>query len=146
MRLIITLLFLLTIQAGSIANTKDGVETGKASYYAKKFHNRKTASGEIYKRGDMICAHRTYPFGTKLLVKNLHNNKTVVVRVVDRGPFKKGRIIDVSFEAAKQLDFVRQGIAKVEVSVYNDTIISHPDSIKNDNINNNIELNINSKS
>lgn len=131
MNLFFTLLFMLyTTMVYTQENTVPQIQTGKASYYSKKFHNRKTASGKIYKKGDMICAHRTYPFGTKLLVRNLNNNKSVVVTVIDRGPFIKGRIIDVSYEAAKQLDLIHHGVAKVEVSLFVDSIaINPPDTV-----------------
>lgn len=94
------------------------VKTGKASYYGHKFHNRRTASGISYDRNAYTCAHKEFPFGTKLLVKNPFNDKEVVVEVTDRGPFKRGRIIDLSWAAAKDLDIVRHGIATVEVSEY----------------------------
>lgn len=67
-----------------------------------------------------MCAHRTYPFGTKLNVRNLRNNKTVVVTVVDRGPHIRGRILDLSYAAAKELDMISQGIAMVEITVHSD--------------------------
>lgn len=106
-------------------------ETGKATYYGKKFNNRKTASGIMYKSDNMVCAHRTYPFGTKLLVRNLKNNKEVVVEVIDRGPFKKGRIIDLSYAAAKKIDMVHHGVVRVEVSEYSDSIDT---SVANDSV------------
>lgn len=92
---------------------------GKASYYADKFHNRKSASGRIFRQEEFVCAHRSLPFGTDLLVVNPQNNKSVVVKVIDRGPFIKGRIIDLSYAAAKQLDFIRQGVIDVEIFFYN---------------------------
>ena len=101
-----------------IAKGKGEVKTGKASYYAKKFHKRKTASGALFDQHAFTCAHRTYPFGTKLVVRNPLNDKEVVVEVNDRGPFKKGRIIDLSLAAAKELDIVHHGVATVEVSEY----------------------------
>ena len=69
----------------------------------------------------LVCAHRTYPFGTKLLVRNLTNNKEVIVTVVDRGPHRKGRIIDLTYAAAEQIGMITKGVVAVEVSVY------HPD-------------------
>jgi len=93
-------------------------ETGKASFYAKKFHNKKTASGTRYNKNAYTCAHKTYPFGTMLLVKNPENNKEVIVEVTDRGPFKRGRIIDLSYIAASDIDIIRNGVANVEVSIY----------------------------
>jgi rare lipoprotein A len=93
---------------------------GNASYYSHKFHKRKTASGIPYDKNAYTCAHRTYPFGTKLLVKNLQNGQETIVEVTDRGPFRKGRLIDLSFAAAKSLGMLRHGIASVEISKYNE--------------------------
>ncbi len=97
---------------------------GKASFYAHEFVGQRTASGEAFSPDELTCAHRTYPFGTLLLVKNLDNGREVIVRVNDRGPFIRGRIIDVSYEAAKQLDMVRRGTCNVEISVIHDDITS----------------------
>lgn len=106
-------------------------QTGLATFYGKKFNNRKTASGEIYRRDSMVCAHRTYPFGTLLRVKCVTNNKEVTVRVIDRGPFRKKRIIDLSYAAAKELDIIRHGVAQVEVYEHNDSllVVNQPDSL-----------------
>lgn len=90
-------------------------KTGWASYYHDKFEGRKTSSGERFRQKKMTCAHRTLPFGTQLRVTNLTNNKTVVVTVNDRGPYSKGRIIDLTKAAAKKLDFIKQGHTKVEI-------------------------------
>ena len=100
-----------------------GVQTGKASFYAKKFSGRKTASGERLHHDSLTCAHRTYPFGTQLKVTNPANGKTVIVRVTDRGPYVKGRIIDLSVRAARELGIISQGIAPVIVERYNPSII-----------------------
>ena len=91
------------------------IEGGKASYYADKFEGRKTSNGEVFKQGKKTAAHRTLPFGTKVTVKNLTNGKTVKVRINDRGPFVKGRMIDLSKKAAKKLDMVNAGVANVEI-------------------------------
>ena len=88
---------------------------GEASFYANKFEARTTANGEKYKHTKLTAAHRTLPFGTILKVRNLNNNKEVTVRVNDRGPFVKGRIIDLSKSAAEKLDFINQGITDVEI-------------------------------
>ena len=96
-----------------------GVQKGKASYYAKKFSGRQTASGERLHHDSLTCAHRTYPFGTLLKVTNPANGKEVVVRVTDRGPYVKGRIIDLSVRAARELGIIAQGIAPVTVERYN---------------------------
>lgn len=91
-------------------------ETGMASYYAQKFAGRRTASGSRYHPDSLTCAHKTYPFGTRLLVRNPKNNAEVVVKVTDRGPHTRNRMIDLSYSAARQLDIIRQGVALVEVT------------------------------
>lgn len=92
-------------------------ETGRASFYGGEFHGRRTASGERYDHREMTAAHRTLPFGTRVRVTNVENGKSVVVRITDRGPFRKGRVIDVSKRAARELGFVRQGTTEVELRV-----------------------------
>jgi rare lipoprotein A len=93
------------------------IETGMASFYGKKFDGRRTASGETFTIQGMTAAHPTLPFGTKVRVTNLYNGNKVVLRVTDRGPFRKGRIIDVSHRAAMLLGMVRLGVVKVRVEV-----------------------------
>lgn len=90
-------------------------QIGYASYYAHSFHGKKSANGEIHDREDLTAAHRTLAFGTFVRVVNLKNNKAVIVRITDRGPFSSSRIIDVSYAAAKKLDIIRQGVAKVSL-------------------------------
>ncbi len=102
--------FLVTAQSGY-------VQEGKASFYADKFEGRTTASGERYTHNKRTCAHLSLPFGTLVRVTNLNNDKTVVVRVNDRGPFVPNRIIDLSLSAAKELDFVNAGLADVKIEV-----------------------------
>ena len=92
-------------------------ETGKASYYADKFQDRKTASGELYHKDLLTAAHRTIPFGTKVKVTNLQNGKTVVVKINDRGPFIKGRIIDVSRKAMESLGGLSKGVIDVKIEI-----------------------------
>jgi rare lipoprotein A len=93
-------------------------QTGVASYYGtKKFHNSRTASGERMHRDSLTAAHRTFPFGTRVKVTNLQNQKSVVVRINDRGPASKKRIIDVSVAAARKLDMIQSGLARVRVEV-----------------------------
>lgn len=94
-------------------------EAGKASYYADKFEGRQTSNGEIFKQRKKTAAHRTLPFGTMVTVKNIANGKTVKVRINDRGPFVKGRMIDLSKKAARKLDMVDEGIANVEIKYKN---------------------------
>ena len=90
---------------------------GVASYYADDFHGKLTSNGEIFDMDALTAAHRTFPFGTMLRVTNLTNNKTVVVRVNDRGPFVESRIIDLSRAAARELDLIKTGTARVKLEV-----------------------------
>ncbi|WP_304131157.1 septal ring lytic transglycosylase RlpA family protein [Ignavibacterium album] len=92
------------------------IEQGIASYYADEYHGKKTASGEIFNMNDFTAAHPYLEFGVKLLVKNLKNNKTVLVRINDRMPNFKGRVIDLSLAAAKKIDMISDGT--VEVKIY----------------------------
>lgn len=92
-------------------------EEGIASWYGKKFHGRQTANGERYDMYDITAAHRTLPFGTVVLVRNMNNGKELKVRINDRGPFIKGRIIDLSYGAARKLDMIRDGIVPVRIRV-----------------------------
>jgi rare lipoprotein A len=92
-------------------------QTGKASFYADKFDGRPTASGEKYKHSKKTGAHKTLPFGTKVRVTNLDNNKTVEVVINDRGPYVDGRIIDLSKSAAEELDYINKGVADVTLEV-----------------------------
>jgi rare lipoprotein A len=98
---------------GKILLTLEGI----ASYYADDFHGKQTSNGEIYDMNGLTAAHRTFPFGTKVRITNLDNSKTVIVRVNDRGPFHDGRIIDLSLGAAKELDLVKTGTARVRIEV-----------------------------
>ncbi|HIO26626.1 MAG TPA: septal ring lytic transglycosylase RlpA family protein [Flavobacteriaceae bacterium] len=101
------------------------VQTGKASFYADKFEGRRTASGVKYYHNKATAAHRHLPFGTKVRVTNLANNKTVIVEINDRGPFVSGRIIDLSKSAAQKLGYVPIGVTDVVIEVVgnaNDTI------------------------
>lgn len=95
--------------------TKPIVEKGKASYYADKYKGRKTSNGETYRHRKMTAAHKTLPFGTRVMVTNLQNGRKVKVRINDRGPFVAGRIIDLSKKAAKKIDMVDAGVVDVEV-------------------------------
>lgn len=88
---------------------------GSASYYAHRFHGRRTASGTVYDENEMTAAHRTLPFGSEVRVTNLSNQRSVVVTITDRGPFVGHRIIDLSRRAAEKLDFIRKGITKVRL-------------------------------
>lgn len=96
-------------------------QRGKATFYSRRATGARTSSGQRLHHDSLTCAHRTYPFGTKLLVKNLSNGKQVVVTVNDRGPFSRGRIVDLTYAAAKRIGMVNDGVATVEVSVYNES-------------------------
>lgn len=93
-------------------------QRGKASFYSKRATGARTASGERLHHDSLTCAHRYYPFGTLLKVTNLANDSEVIVKVTDRGPFGRGRIIDLSWRAAKELGILAQGVAMVKVEVY----------------------------
>jgi rare lipoprotein A len=90
-------------------------EVGIASYYAEELQGRRTASGARYDMHALTCAHPTAPFGTRLRVTDVETGRSVVVTVNDRGPFTKGRIVDVSLAAARRLGMVERGLAKVRV-------------------------------
>ncbi len=89
---------------------------GNATYYSNKLKGRHTTDGSRYHPDSMTCAHKTYPFGTILKVRNPKNDKEVIVKVTDRGPFQKRLMIDLSYKAASELDIVRFGIAAVEIT------------------------------
>ncbi|MBK5939673.1 septal ring lytic transglycosylase RlpA family protein [Halochromatium roseum] len=97
------------------ASSRNHVERGQASWYGKKFHGRRTSSGERYDMHQMTAAHKSLPLPTYALVTNLENGRSAVVKVNDRGPFVGNRIIDLSYAAAKRLDMVNAGTAHVEV-------------------------------
>lgn len=109
----IFLVTLLLVSTLSFAQT----QTGKASFYADKFEGAMTASGEKYKHSRKTGAHKTLPFGTKVRVTNLENNKTVEVVINDRGPYVDGRIIDLSRSAAEELGYINKGLADVKLEV-----------------------------
>ncbi|WP_122560138.1 septal ring lytic transglycosylase RlpA family protein [Pseudomonas viridiflava] len=90
-------------------------ETGTASYYGAKHHGNRTASGEPFNQTALAAAHRRLPFGTQVKVTNLDNNRSVIVRINDRGPHARGRLIDLSREAAAQLGMLSSGTAPVRV-------------------------------
>jgi len=98
-------------------------EIGVASWYGEEFQGNETASGEIYDLNGLTAAHLTLPFGTIVRVTNLKNNKNILLRINDRGPYIGGRIIDVSLAAAKRLGFVYDGITQVRIEV-----VSYPKS------------------
>jgi len=99
------------------SSSEKGTEEGYASYYGAEFDGKETASGEIFNMYDLTCAHRSLPFGTKLKVTNTENGRSVVVKVNDRGPWVKGRIIDLSYQAAKEIGMLDTGTAGVKIKV-----------------------------
>lgn len=112
------LIILLCLQISEIfAQGQKFTQTGTASYYAGRFHGRKTASGEIYDSKKLTAAHRTLKFGTMVKVTNLKNNLSVIVKVNDRGPFAHNRIIDISQAAAKEIGMLKTGTTQVRIEV-----------------------------
>lgn len=103
------------------------IETGIASWYGRKFHGRQTACGERYDMYARTAAHKTLPLQTMLLVKNLENGREIVVRVNDRGPFVKKRIIDLSLTAARELGILQKGTARVRISALGEAVASQVD-------------------
>ena len=102
--------------------TKSNVEhrkfmKGVSSFYAEDFHGKLTANGEVYDMYGLTAAHKTLPLNTIVRVTNLVNNKSLILRINDRGPYVKGRILDCSYGAAKKLDFIVQGITDVKIEV-----------------------------
>ncbi len=119
--------FVLIYLLITIVSINAEVQRVKASFYADKFHGRKAADGSIYHRDSLTCAHKTLAFGTFLKVTNPSNGKTVHVTVTDRGPFIKGRTIDLSFAAAKELGIIAQGVASVDFEIVDKEAINKPE-------------------
>lgn len=114
---------ILFVTACSTTQPKSGgswvgyTETGHASFYADKYENRKTANGELYKHNLKTAAHKKLPFGSKVRVTNVSNGKSVVVKINDRGPFVKGRVIDLSKSAFSSIGKTSSGVIKVKIEV-----------------------------
>lgn len=106
-------------EAGKGGDWRGYTQTGLASYYADRYHNRKTASGERYNNGGNTAAHMTLPFGSLVKVTNVANGKSVVVRVNDRGNFPRGRVIDLSKAAFSSIGNLRSGLLRVNLEVVN---------------------------
>ena len=109
-------LTLVTLLPISITHAAPITQKGVASYYADKFHGRRTKNGEIYNKRKLTAAHNSLPMGTKVRVTNLRNKRSVIVKINDTGSFRT-RIIDLSYAAAQKLGMIRQGLAKVKVTV-----------------------------
>ncbi|WP_339649488.1 septal ring lytic transglycosylase RlpA family protein [Halopseudomonas pelagia] len=121
-RLLVFTLFCLlvgcsTLQSGAGGNWVGFTESGQASFYADRHQNRKTASGELYRHGLKTAAHKTLPFGAIVKVTNVKNGRSVVVKINDRGPFVKGRIIDLSKSAFSDIGNTSAGLLDVRVEV-----------------------------
>lgn len=129
------LLILVFILLGYTQQTFSQEENGLASWYGPGFHTNTTAGGEVFDMNKLTAAHPSLPFDTRVRVTNLRNKKSVVVRINDRGPFVKNRIIDVSREAARKLDILHSGVAPVRVEVLDNELVENirfvpsPDSI-----------------
>lgn len=113
---LLLLLLLLNLTTPTYAKNKK-IQIGKGSWYGKEFHGKLTASGERYNMYDFTAAHRTFPFNSMVKVTNLKNGFSVIVRINDRGPYRKGRIIDLSYLAAKKLGYVKKGVAKLKIKL-----------------------------
>lgn len=113
MKILLFLFLLISMGENAFAQQR-----GEATFYTRKWDGRKTASGERLYNDSLVCAHKSHKFGTLLKVVNPANGKEVIVKVIDRGPYMKGRIIDLSIRAARELGILSQGVAMVEVSVY----------------------------
>jgi rare lipoprotein A len=116
------LIFFTLVECSSAPEKRDSnwigyTEFGKASYYAMKFQSKKTASGELYDRAKKTAAHKKLPFGTKVRVTNIKNSKSVIVKINDRGPFVKGRIVDLSNSAFSRIANLDAGVIKVKIEV-----------------------------
>ena len=101
----------------TVVMTAQDDQYGQASYYSDAYHGKKTASGAKYDKNKMTCAHNDYAYGTMLKVTHLENKKSVVVKVIDRGPYIKGRIVDLSRAAAAKIGLIQDGIAQVKVEL-----------------------------
>lgn len=119
------LMIFASLAGGIRGQEKEPVIKGNASYYSDKLHGRRTASGEIYNKDSMTCAHLKFPFGTRLKVRNPINGRTVIVRVTDRGPYSKRFVIDLSRAAARELDIIRAGFSPVEITPYHGSEIPY---------------------
>ncbi len=124
MRRILLIYLVLSMTCGCVLFRREAapprikpVEVGWASWYGEPFHGRKTASGEVYDMYQLTAAHKTLPLGTTVMVTHLKNDRSVMVTVNDRGPFVRGRIIDLSYAAAQSLGMVKEGVAKVRVEI-----------------------------
>ena len=122
MRILFALIMLLPSMAFSAPDNEKEIRYGQiingiASWYGPGFYGRKTANGELLRKGTMTAAHRSLPFGTKVRVTNLDNGRSVVVRINDRGPFRKHRVIDLAHGAAMKLKMIEAGEVPVRIQL-----------------------------
>ncbi len=114
----IKVLFIFILMSSAVFSySHEKVFYGVASYYGKKFHGRKTASGEIFNMYKFSAAHKTLPLGSVVKVTNLSNNKSIVVKINDRGPYVGARVLDLSYAAAKSLGYIRKGLTRIKAKV-----------------------------
>ena len=106
-----------TGRASRASRIEGSALSGEASWYGHPYHGRRTASGEIYDMNKLTAAHPTLPLGTRVLVTNLDNGRTVEVRINDRGPFRKNRVLDLSYAAAQRLGAVGEGVIPVSLKI-----------------------------
>jgi rare lipoprotein A len=105
---------------GTVAQAADfhgHAQSGKASYYHDRFNGRRTASGARYNKNELSAAHKTLPLGTRVRVTDAHTGRSVVVRINDRGPYARGRVIDLSRAAASEIGLVAKGVSSVQLEV-----------------------------
>jgi rare lipoprotein A len=116
----------VVVPASAVSKTKaeKPYQVGTASWYGDYFQGKPTASGEPYNMYDMTAAHMNLPLGTFVKVTNLHNGRSAVLRVNDRGPYVDGRVIDVSYNAAKALDFKARGLQRVRIDVVHPELVA----------------------
>lgn len=113
----IVLLLFAFLPLNTLGQDLGDEKVGIASFYANSFYGRKTSSGERLNRSELTAAHRKYPFNTLVEVTNLANKRTAIVRINDRGPYSKGRIIDLSHAAANQIGLTKAGLARVKIKI-----------------------------
>ena len=116
-------LLLFTLFSSFFIHRAEAQQRGKATFYSKRATGTRTSDGSRLHHDSLTCAHRTHPFGTRLKVTNMKNGKSVIVRVNDRGPYSRGRIIDLSYRAAQEIGMLSAGVAMVELQVQKDNII-----------------------
>jgi len=117
MSFLVTNASLLHTSKGNDHSKPKNTYYGIASWYGPGFHGRRTANGEVFNQNELTAAHKTLPFNTRVLVTNTKNNKSIIVRINDRGPFIEGRVIDLSCESAQRIGSKLQGIAVVKLQI-----------------------------